>query len=154
MDVQSITTEAIRIATTAGLSKDVIDLLTSKVSLLSDEISSLTTQLTLARSRVGELGAENADLQKRLSDLQLQSANPADRRLNGDTDKILKFYYDSSEPVAIDWVAAQLGIHPSEAAAHASDLYELGFIGLAAIRDSPVYTIDSKGTKYVMKHLR
>lgn len=55
-----------RIASTAGLGKDVIDLLEKKAALLTEEIASL-------RAKVSRLETENTDLRQQLQRAQPQS---------------------------------------------------------------------------------
>ena len=58
--------EIVRLGSTAGLSKDVIDLLEKKTALLTEEIASL-------RAKVSRLETENADLRAQLQRAQPQS---------------------------------------------------------------------------------
>jgi hypothetical protein len=61
MNLSNTAKDVIRVATTAGLSKDVIDLLTAKVSLLDEKLDH-------ASIRVSELEAENKDLRSKIKD--------------------------------------------------------------------------------------
>ncbi|MGD0017298.1 MAG: hypothetical protein ABSC38_07270 [Verrucomicrobiia bacterium] len=59
MSVSDTAKDVIRIASTAGLSKDVIDLMEKKLSLLTEELQS-------AQARIKELESENADLHSKI----------------------------------------------------------------------------------------
>lgn len=68
MSATDIAKEAIRIVSTAGLGKDVIDLLRAKIAILVDENVDLKSRLTDALSKISILEAENEDLKKKLKD--------------------------------------------------------------------------------------
>lgn len=63
MNPLDIAKDIIRIGSTAGLQKDVIDLLTTKLGVITDE-------LTLAQKRVSQLEAENGQLRTQLKNVQ------------------------------------------------------------------------------------
>lgn len=109
----------------------------------------LTTEIEILRAEFSDLSAKHNALKA-----QLAASSEAKERLHDDAAKILKFYFNNTESAAIGWVAFQLGIHPSEAEAHASDLSDMDFIIFCGAGDSALYAIAPAGTKYVMKHLR
>lgn len=62
MSASEAAKEVIRIATTAGLSKDVIDLMEKKVSLLTGENSELKTKVSALEVEVGQLRGQLGNL--------------------------------------------------------------------------------------------
>ncbi|MCG8601077.1 MAG: bZIP transcription factor [Verrucomicrobiales bacterium] len=61
MSAANIAKDAIRIAHTAGLSKDVIDLLERKITLLSDQVTSLETENASLQAKIDQLEREPRD---------------------------------------------------------------------------------------------
>lgn len=62
-DAVSLAKDAVRIVATAGLSKDVIDLLEKKLALLTDELAQ-------AQAKIAKLEAENEELKKKAAATQ------------------------------------------------------------------------------------
>jgi hypothetical protein len=62
--------DIIRFGTTSGLSKDVIDLLEKKASLLAQEIVILSSKVIELESKAGGLETENKKLRAQLQNLQ------------------------------------------------------------------------------------
>lgn len=58
MSASDTAKDVIRIATTAGLSKDVIDLMDRKLALLTSENAELKTQITVFKAQVENLQAQ------------------------------------------------------------------------------------------------
>ena len=75
MSVETAAKEFIRTATTAGLSKDVIDLLEKKAALLTQQIAVLETENSTLTEEVSRLKTENAQLKNELRNSQPKS-NP------------------------------------------------------------------------------
>ena len=96
MSVLDTAKEIVRIGSTAGLSKDVIDLLEKKVTLLVDENFELST-------KVSRLEIENAQLRT-----QLQHLQPASARNEGFA--ILKVLESEQKKWKVEEIAARLGI--------------------------------------------
>src|ERR1039458_3533231 len=76
--------EFARIATTAGLTKDVIDLLDKKASLLAEQVAALEQENTTLLRENLNLKLENENLQK-----QLQNARPKGDELDEISTKML-----------------------------------------------------------------
>jgi FtsZ-binding cell division protein ZapB len=117
-----IAKDAIRIVTTAGLSKDVIDLLEKKVALLTDEISTLTRKLEVSES-------ENVSLKRKAADLeqQLERVSPKANRLDEAQIKFLQLLFKQGD-VSIAAIGRQLGISEGMADYHRGALMDLGMI--------------------------
>jgi hypothetical protein len=64
------TKEILRITSSAGLSKDVIDLLPAKVSLLAEQIVLLEKENTLLRTKASHFESENIQLRQQLQNSQ------------------------------------------------------------------------------------
>lgn len=94
--------DIIKIATSAGLGKDVIDLLEKKLSLLSGEMSALEKQLDSLKQENTKLKVENSDLQKKLKQLEEKKENQVNLPDGFDDDslKILELMFE--HPRAID----------------------------------------------------
>ena len=99
-----IAKDAIRIATTAGLSKDVIDLLERKISLLVEQNTTLQTENT-------NLKQETADLRKEVERLQ-----PVGTGLDETAKKFIKALFENGGPLDFDRTAAMLGVSKGKAA--------------------------------------
>jgi len=116
MGATDIAKDAIRIATTAGLSKDVIDLLEKKVSLLTDEINNLESENKSLQSKVSTLEAENADLKK-----QIQNSIQANHDLSPtEVEQKIIFYLKNNPRSSVRQISASTGIGPKTV----SDLLE------------------------------
>jgi len=97
MSISDTARDIARMPSTAGLSKDVVDLLEKKVALLTDEIASL-------RTKVSQLEAENAQLRQ-----QLQRVQPQSDRLPPESEQMLVVFANSSSGIPSDHVIRQLG---------------------------------------------
>ena len=67
MSVADTAKDVIRIASTAGLAKDVIDLMEKKLALITGELDTATQKNTLLEQRISQLEADNGQLQKKLA---------------------------------------------------------------------------------------
>jgi hypothetical protein len=70
MNITETAKEVIRIANTAGLSKDVIDLLEKKLALLTGELEASARKISLLESRIFQLEKDNTNLRGQLENLQ------------------------------------------------------------------------------------
>ena len=70
MSAYQLAKDAARIASTATLSKDVIDLLQAKLSLLAEQIVLLDKKVALFERENSDLKAENKNLRAQLENLQ------------------------------------------------------------------------------------
>lgn len=123
MSATDIAKDAIRIVSTAGLNKDIIDLLDKKITLLTEEISSLQLRLDQSLS-------ENSDLKQKIGYLeqQLQSLCPKDDGLKEDTKAILKFLFNAGRPISPDYLASQMRMQQSVMDYHIDLLYGRKFV--------------------------
>lgn len=156
MNPADIAKDAIRIATTAGLSKDVIDLLEKKVSLLAGQITTLNDKLALSET-------ENANLKKKVTDLEQETIRlrPKDA-LPDDAIKILEVLFDRGS-LAMEYVAETLGIQKGMAEHYKDTLVDaemvvptgIGFSGFGASGDwvetSGSFGLTAKGRAFVAK---
>src|SRR5205807_6785173 len=90
--------EIVRITSTAGLSKDVIDLLEKKVSLLTEKITTLETENS-------ELKTKTAHLEKELKRLRPQQDDLEEGAI-----QILKAMFAAGGDAFLEWLAPQLGM--------------------------------------------
>lgn len=144
MSATDIAKEIVRIATTATLSKDVIDLLEKKLSLLTEEIESL-------RSKVSHLEVENATLKA-----QLQHLRPADE-LPKETADVLQFFFDQGRDLSIEQVAQQFHFQTSVAEYHLGVLEKRRFVRqtrAVSVQSSGAFGLTQDGRGYVMQTLR
>jgi regulator of replication initiation timing len=104
MSATEIAKEAIRIASTAGLSKDVIDLLKEKITILDEKGQVLTQENNT-------LKAENYDLRKRLEVLEQDTTHAQQPEDFDDiTDNILKMLFDHPDGISMEWLSSHLGV--------------------------------------------
>ena len=69
MSATDLAKDAIRIVSTAGLNKDVIDLLNQKITLLDDKITTLTQEILTLKGKNFDLLRELEELKKQQGDL-------------------------------------------------------------------------------------
>lgn len=157
MGTSAVAKEALRVINTAGLSKDVIDLLKEKIDLLDEKVEALSIDNS-------SLKAENYDLQKQLESLQSAPSTDPSKPDGFDdtTDAILKLFFDYSDSVPTGLIAEKLNIHMSIVKYHFDMLSEhdmirlthggmRGFVSGAA---SPArYGLCKAGREYVVKNL-
>lgn len=115
--------DAIKIATTAGLSKDVIDLLEKKLALMTEE--GLFFKESLAKAIT-----ENETLKLKIINLEeeLQSLSPQEDRLDKECEEILPLLLETDRRPTIDQVTAHFKTHPSVAKAHFDTLRKKNFV--------------------------
>ncbi|MBU1055771.1 MAG: hypothetical protein KKC46_18375 [Proteobacteria bacterium] len=104
MGAFDIAKDAVRIASTAGLSKDVIDLLEKKLSLLTEEIDTLHLKISNFETKVSHLEAENTNLKK-----QLQHLQPASN-FSKETSDILHIFFDFGKELSVDDIVSALSL--------------------------------------------
>ncbi|MBB5353976.1 hypothetical protein HNR46_004247 [Haloferula luteola] len=154
MGLSDTAKDAIRLATTAGLGKDVIDLLTQKVTLLDEKLIEANLSLEQSRLKISELIAENKELRGKLND----SAG-IDDGLDDECRSILFYFFETDQGFTIDQIARHFDLHPSVAKAHFDVLSERRLVTTPirivtyGSRPSPsVYTITSAGRALAMAH--
>jgi len=107
--------EIVRLSSTAGHSKDVIDLLEKKVALLAEQVSALES--------------ENAQLKAELAQVrqQLPHASPV-RDLSAQERHVLIHLTREDRGLTVDELAHAIGNIPSMARHHCEELEALGLI--------------------------
>jgi FtsZ-binding cell division protein ZapB len=130
-----------RMAATATLSKDVIDLFEKKVALLTEQVAALETENSDLKQKVG-------NLQQELSRLQPQSD-----RLEEGAEKVLRFLFDRDDDnglIAVEAIARDLAMIRGVTQYHCDTLYEREMVGMGMLG---TYHIDPPGRAYVVKYL-
>src|ERR1039458_8201972 len=87
--------EFARIATTAGLTKDVIDLLDKKAVLLAEQVATLEQENTTLLRENRNLAFENQQLKA-----QLQNARPKGDEIAQKTQDILLYFFKHAQEVS------------------------------------------------------
>ena len=153
MSTTDLAKDAIRIATTAGLSKDVIDLLEKKLALMTEE--GLFFKESLAKSI-----AENDALKLKVKNLEDQIHNLAQMGdgLDKECEDILFLFFETDSEFSVDRIAAHFKMHPSVAKAHFDTLAKNEFIDAPCqiVFDDgphppPRFHITADGREYAMK---
>lgn len=145
MDITNLAKDAIRIANTAGLSKDVIDLLTAKITLLDEK-------LIETKAAFSEVMLENQKLRKQVDDMK-----PVDDGLDDPACEVLKLLFMNSEGLDMRSICSHLNIEHGVTSFHVGVLLEREFIGftkrvLPGMRSSSnIFYIKQPGRSYVMK---
>ena len=138
--------EIARITVTSGLSKDIIELLEKKVSLLTEQVTTLE--------------AENANLKKKVDNLEKQLAGLKSQPgvLDEISFKFLKLLFAHDE-LSIEDVAASLGISKGMTEYHRDLLSQANMIHQTRVGviasfgpTAAAYGILPKGREYVVKN--
>jgi DNA-binding MarR family transcriptional regulator len=133
--------EIVRITSTAGLSKDVIDLLEKKNALLAEQITSLET--------------ENSNLKKKVEGLeqQLEHVRPKGE-LQPDAVRFLKVMFQQGS-LPVSQIAAALGMEKGMADYHRDQLLQAKMVGWPMVgtmgRESSLLLLP-KGRAYLVEH--
>jgi FtsZ-binding cell division protein ZapB len=144
--------EFARIATTDGLSKDVIDLLEKKAALLAEQVAAIEKEnMTLLREN-RNLKSEKENLQK-----QLQNARPKGYKLNETAEKILKLFFNVAREISDREIASHFGLSLSVVDYHTVELWQKklitsGRIGVGS-RVEPGYEITALGATSIAQVL-
>ncbi len=117
---KEIVTSIVEMATTAGIKKDVIDLLKEKVTVLA-------SQLTEAQAKVANLEIENAQLRAQVR------APAVVARLDDVSKKALQCFCDCNRVVTIQELAGHLSCQESKAEYICDELYSRKFIRMTNI---------------------
>lgn len=149
MSVTDIAKDAIRIASTTGLSKDVIDLLKEKITLLDEKLQSLTQENNT-------LKAENHDLLKRLESVghKVQKQGQRPEGFDDTTEKILDMLFKNPDGISIKRIVSHLGIEEGIVQYHFDLLFREKFIRQLNIgfgSTAGTFGLTSSGRACVMK---
>src|SRR5881392_3918585 len=134
--------EIARIASTASLGKDVIELLEKKVGLLAEQITTLET--------------ENANLKQKGANLDQQFAGARPKsELHPDAIRLLKLLFEHDKGLTISQIAGSLGISKGMAEYHHDVLLDAGMVGLSVRRPKGTAlkaSLEAKGRAYLVKN--
>jgi hypothetical protein len=134
--------EIARIASTASLGKDVIDLFEKKVVLLAEQVTTLET--------------ENANLKQKAADFEQQLAGVRPKgKLHPDAIRFLKLLFENDRGLTISQIAGSLGISKGMAEYHHDVLLDLEMVGLQVITlKGSMLTVflEAKGRAYLVEH--
>jgi DNA-binding NarL/FixJ family response regulator len=131
--------EIARIASTASLGKDVIDLLEKKVGLLAEQITTLET--------------ENANLKQKAAnfDQQFAGARPKSE-LHPDTIRFLKLLFEHDTGLTVSQIAYLLGISEGMTEYHHDVLLDAKLVGLSVRMHKETVFLEAKGRAYLVEH--
>jgi len=144
--------EIARIASTAGLDKDVIDLLNAKTSLLEDKIESLERDNAQLTQKVTDFMRENETLKK-----QLAASRPKGE-LSPEAVEILKYFFavPGHFRVTVPNIMQKFGLVENVAKYHLELLYQKDYVdvpGFVMGGGGPLgYKITSKGRGYCIEN--
>ena len=131
-----------RMAATATLSKDVVDLLKERVALLSEQVAALET--------------ENTNLKKKVSDLEQELGRIKPKgELADDTAKVLKLLFEH-DGLTVSQLAHALGLSQGMADYHCGVLRKALMIQFSMFRSlssEDLNYITQKGREYIVKHV-
>ncbi|MEM9079376.1 MAG: hypothetical protein AAGC74_01650 [Verrucomicrobiota bacterium] len=94
------------------MSKDVIDLLEKKLTLIAEENLSLTKERDLLSAKVTVLEAENSSLREQITNLQEEptDSNPRPDGFNDVTDKLIATMFNASREVSEEEMCRVFGL--------------------------------------------
>jgi regulator of replication initiation timing len=156
MSASDTAKEFVRIATTHGLAKDVIDLLEKKAGLLAEQVGTLEQENTTLLRENRKLALENQNLTG-----QLQSVRPKGDRLDDVTEKVLKYAFDKGDDFSDNEISQRFQLQFSVAGYHTDILLKKRFIqqtriGMGNWIDGrsapPMFCITHEGRKYVVEN--
>jgi hypothetical protein len=152
MSASDLAKDAIRIVSTAGLNKDVIDLLNQKITLLDDKISTLTQEILTLKSQNFDLIRELEELKKQQGDL-----SPFPDGFDDTTNRIVAAMFGASD-VTKEAISRKIGIEFGIAEYHFDLLFREKFINQTRIGiksyngHSPAgYSLTPEGRAYAVK---
>src|SRR6266481_3213840 len=132
--------EIARIASTASLGKDVIDLFEKRVALLAEQVTTLET--------------ENANLKQKAADFEQQLAGVRPKgKLHPDAIRFLKLLFENGG-LTISQIAGSLGISKGMVEYHHDVLLDLEMVGLQVVTlKGSVLTVflKAKGRAYLVE---
>ncbi|PYM05332.1 MAG: hypothetical protein DMF15_16050 [Verrucomicrobia bacterium] len=134
--------EIARIASTASLGKDVIELLEKKVGLLAEQITTLET--------------ENAKLKQKVANLDQQFAGARPKsELHPDAIRFLKLLFEHDKGLTVSQIAGSLGISKGMAEYHHDVLRDAEMVGLSVRMPKGTALkvfLEAKGRAYLVEH--
>jgi regulator of replication initiation timing len=144
MSASDTVKDVVRIVTTGGHAKDVIDPLQTKLSLLTEQVAALEKENR-------NLKTENDNLRT-----QLQNTRPKSEELSQKTEDILKAFFNRADEFSLQDIARLFHMQQSVADYHLDVLRKLKFIkshGIGFMGSTPTYIMTPAGREYVVKNL-
>jgi hypothetical protein len=152
MSTTNIAKDALRIVSTAGLSKDVIDLLNLKITLLDDQVATLSQEILALKGKNFDLLREIEEIKKQQGDL-----SPFPDGFDDATNRIVASMFGASD-VTKEGISRQLGIEFGVTEYHFDLLFREKFIKQTRIGikgyggHSPAgYSLTPDGRAYAVK---
>lgn len=134
--------EIARIASTASLGKDVIDLLEKKIALLAEQLTTLET--------------ESANLKQKVASLEEQLTRvPPTREFHPDAIRFLKLLFKHDRGLTLSQIAGALGISKGMAEYHHDVLLDAEMVGsplIMPMRTELTVFLKPKGRAYLVEH--
>jgi response regulator of citrate/malate metabolism len=161
MNPADIAKDAIRLATTHGLSKDVIDLMEKKIGLLTEEIASLTKERDLLFAKNIVLNAEKSDLSEEILKLKQKpkSATTLPEGADETTERIISAMFSSSQEETMERLSTKLGMALGMIQFQFDILLRHGFVRMTApgirlgnAHNPARYVLDSAGLAFAAKN--
>ena len=148
MNAADTVKDVVRIATTAGLSKDVIDLLQAKADLLAEQNTTLEQENTTLLRENRNLHLVNADLKK-----QLENAHPKGDELDDGCKQMLIAIANFSGLITSEEIFRQLGFHAAQGQYWLDQLIERNFVDWGSFGTSQGSPISAtpKGREFMKK---
>ena len=133
--------EIARIASTASLGKDVIDLLEKKVGLLTEQITTLET--------------ENANLKQKVANIDQQFAGARPKgELHPDAIRFLKLLFEHDTGLTVSQIADSLGISTGMAEYHHDVLLDAEMVSLSVRMpkgSALIVFLEARGRAYLVE---
>jgi regulator of replication initiation timing len=147
--------DVVRIATTAGITKDVIDLLERKAGLLAEQVAALEKENTALLRENRNLALENQHLNKQIKDV-----HPNGDELDPKARDILLSYFRCANEISARQIAQNFQMGLSVAEFHLDVLWNKKLIrgagriivGRGNGDNSSVYEITAEGRKYIVEN--
>jgi hypothetical protein len=149
MSVSDTIKDIAHIASTAGISKDVIDLLEKKAALISEQLATLEQENTALLRENRSLKLENENLKT-----QLQNVRPKSDELEEGAKQILIALANFDGSITASAVIQQLGLPKPQGQYWFDQLHKGGVLGYGPIGTEdgfPVY-VNAAGRDYLAKH--
>jgi len=152
MSATDLAKDAIRVISTAGLSKDVIDLLKEKITLLDEKVNSLTAENNT-------LKAENYDLKKRLDTVEQKDKSRISKPEGFDdaTESIIDILFENFYGISMESIAQHLNIELGFVEYHFDLLFKADFAIQYATGPDPgsdTFGLTDKGRAYKVNRNR
>ena len=134
--------EIARIASTASLGKDIIDLLEKKVGLLAEQITTLET--------------ENANLKQKVANFDQQFAGARPKgELHPAAIRFLKLLFEHDTGLTVSQIAYLLGTSEGMTEYHHDVLLDAEMVGLSVRTpkgSTLIVSLEAKGRAYLVEH--